>query len=295
MKLSDWIFFFTHGFRYEAKRMHPEEARFLESYFREQTLAKPCQVEAMLFSCPYRVALLFFLDPTKQDLKIHIQHEEWSNLEQIATSLLKKYPTLPIKPPKLRKLLEQCKNCQEGIIYGIDVVRNVLLIYFTHDPRKKVSPLPLMLNYSKPQDVAEMAFRLNPDQTSSYFIDKLWEVGAFSFLFIFCQYGFADILVTRFRRIWSGLGLCSRLEKKRSVKADPQSIPFAKLFFFSTTFWQEVELPFRFPLKLRRHGFFRAYRLDTSWICPKLPHQRKLWFVSSSWFRPLEGTLMTWP
>ena len=173
MKLSDWIFFFTHGFRYEAKRMHPEEVRFLESYFREQTLAKPCQVEAMLFSSPFRVALLFFLDQTKLDLQIHIQHEEWSNLGQSVTNLLKKYSALQIKHSDLCKLLEQCKNCQEGIIYGIDAARDILIIYFTHDPRKKVSPLPLELNYSKPQDVAEMVFHLNVGQASSYFIDNL--------------------------------------------------------------------------------------------------------------------------
>jgi len=173
MKLGDWIFFFTHGFRYEAKRMHPSEVRFIADYLDEQTLAKPTQVEAILFSNPYRVALLFLLDKTKMDLQIHIQHEEWSNLEQTMTNLLKKYSALQIKRSELRKLLERCNNCQGGIISGIDVVRNILLIYFTHDPRKKVSPLPLELNYSKPQDVAEMAFRLNVDQCSSYFIDKL--------------------------------------------------------------------------------------------------------------------------
>jgi hypothetical protein len=173
MKLNDWIFFFTHGFRYEAKRMHPKEVRFIADYLDEQTLAKPTQVEAILFSNPYRVALLFLLDKTKMDLQIHIQHKEWSNLEQTITHLLKKYSTLQIQLPDLRKLLEQCKNCQENIIYGIDVTHDILLIYFTHDPRKKVSPLTLVLNFSKPEDVAEMAFRLNVDQCSSYFIDKL--------------------------------------------------------------------------------------------------------------------------
>jgi len=171
MKLSDWIFFFTHAFRYEAKRMHPSEVRFIADYLDEQTLAKPTQVEAILFSNPYRVALLFLLDKTKMDLQIHIQHEEWSNLEQTITHLLKKYSSLQIKRSELRVLLERCKKLPG--IYGIDVARNILLIYFTHDPRKKMSPLPLMLNYSKPQDVAEMAFRLNVDQCSSYFIDKL--------------------------------------------------------------------------------------------------------------------------
>jgi hypothetical protein len=173
MKLSDWIFFFTHGFRYEAKRMHPSEVRFIADYLDEQTLAAPTQVETLIYSSPDRFVFLFFLDKTKRDLQIHIQHEEWSNLEQTITNLLKKYSLLQIKRAELRKLLEQCKNCQERIIYGIDVSRNILLIYFTHDPRKKVSPLPLVLNFSNPQDVAEMAFRLNVDQCSSYFIDKL--------------------------------------------------------------------------------------------------------------------------
>lgn len=173
MKLTDWVFFFTHAFRYEASRMHPSEVRFIADWLYEQTLAKPCQVEVILFSNPYRVCLLFFLDKTKRDLQIHIQHEEWSNLEQTITNLLKKYSALQIKRQELRTLLERCKNCQERIIYGIDVARNILLIYFTHDPRKKVSPLPLVLNFSNPQDVAEMAFRLNVDQCSSYFVDKL--------------------------------------------------------------------------------------------------------------------------
>jgi hypothetical protein len=73
MKLTYWIFFFIPAFRYEATIMHPAEVKFLGSYFREQTLAKPCQVEAVQFKNPYRVVLLFFLDSTKPDLQISIQ------------------------------------------------------------------------------------------------------------------------------------------------------------------------------------------------------------------------------
>jgi hypothetical protein len=173
MNLKDWIFFFAHEFRYDASKMHPAEVKFLGGFFREQTLAKPCQVEAMQFSSPYRFALLFFLDQTKLDLQIRVRQENWSNLEEIITVLLKKYSALRIKRPELRRLFEGCKNCQEAIIYGIDFIRNVCMIYFTHDPRKKVSLMPLVLNCSKPQDVAEMIFRLNIDQSSTGFIDRL--------------------------------------------------------------------------------------------------------------------------
>jgi hypothetical protein len=173
MKLTDWVFFFTHAFRYEASIMHLAEVKFLGNYLREQTLAKPCQVEAIQFKNPYRAVLLYLLDSTKPDLQISIQQKEWFNNEEIITNLIKKHAYLQLKRPELHRLLEGCKNCQEGIIYGMDFIRNVCVIYFTHDPRKKVSPLPLVLNYSKPQDVAEMIFRLNVDQSSTYFIDKL--------------------------------------------------------------------------------------------------------------------------
>lgn len=147
--------------------MHPSEVRFLADYLDEQTLVSPTQVETLIFSKPDRFVFLFFLDKTKQDLQIHIKHEEWSNLEQTLTILLKKYAALHLKPQELRNLLEHCKNYPG--IYGINFVRNILLAYFAHDPRKKVSPFPHILNNSKPQDVAEMIFNLNVEQASSYF------------------------------------------------------------------------------------------------------------------------------
>jgi hypothetical protein len=169
VNLNDWIYFFVHAFRYEAKTMHPVEAKFLGDFFKEQTLAKPCQVEAIIFTNPYRLALMFFLDQSKTDLQIRIRRAERLEVEKLVSTLQNKYSALKINPSGLSRLFERCINCHEGIIYGIDFIRDVLIVYFTHDPRKKLSPVPTVLNCSKPQDVAEMAFRLNIDHSSSYY------------------------------------------------------------------------------------------------------------------------------
>jgi hypothetical protein len=55
MRLTDWIFAFVHGLRYESHKAEKEEIKFLEPFFKEQMLIPPCQVEVIQFSalaCP---------------------------------------------------------------------------------------------------------------------------------------------------------------------------------------------------------------------------------------------------
>lgn len=168
IKLPDWIFYFAHAFRYEASTMDPGEARFIADYFNELTLAKPCQIEVLKFKNPYRLLILFFLDQTKPDLPINKKNVEWTTIEHTIDVLRNNYSPLQIKSTELYRIIKQCKNSQQEIIYGIDYTRNVCAIYFTHDPRKRQSPIPAVLDCSKPQDVAEMIFRLTVDQSSTY-------------------------------------------------------------------------------------------------------------------------------
>lgn len=46
------------------------------------------------------------------------------------------------KNADLQRLYESLKGCPAGINYSLDVVRGVLLVYFTRDPRKRMSPIP---------------------------------------------------------------------------------------------------------------------------------------------------------
>jgi hypothetical protein len=169
MNLKLWIFFFIHGLRYEAERTPQNEIVFLGKFSKEQTLSKPCQVEAIVFNDPYRFVLLFFFDHFKPDLAIRVHKAQWEGAKQIISKLLKKYSTLWIKPSELEGLLERAETCPNGISYGIDVVRNVFVVYFTYDPREKVAITELAQSYLKPEDLAQKIFRLNVGQSSSYF------------------------------------------------------------------------------------------------------------------------------
>ena len=171
MKLGDWVFFFVHAFRNESSKSSPREKRYLEPLVREQTLAKPCQVEVIQFNEPLRVNLLFLLDRTKPDLQISTHQESWQNLNEIIEKLVRKYFALNLNQRELLLMFERCRNCDDKITFGIDFVKNLCTIYFTHDPRIKMSSPPLELNYFKPYDVAEMVFDRNLENSSSYFKD----------------------------------------------------------------------------------------------------------------------------
>lgn len=169
MRLTDWVFAFVQGFRYESSKLTPEETGYFEPYVKEQMLTTPCQAEVIRFCKPYRLALLFFFDGTKQDLLISIRREEWNNLDATVTRLQSKYSTLQLKSIDLHRLLERCRGYTNGSIYAIDCVTHVCCICFTHDPRIKASPLPWSLYYvSNPQEMAEMIFNLNLGQASMY-------------------------------------------------------------------------------------------------------------------------------
>jgi len=170
VRLTDWIFAFVHGFRYESSNVQKEELEFLEPFVKEQALARPCQVEAIQFSRPYRLVLLFFFDKTKHDLLIDIHQERWSAQGSIVGRLIDKYSALKINHKDLRTLIERCRNYQRDSVYAIDFIRNVCCLCFTHDPREKGSPFPWSLGYiTKPQETAEMIFDLNVSQASMYF------------------------------------------------------------------------------------------------------------------------------
>jgi hypothetical protein len=169
MRLTDWIFAFVHGFRYESGKAK-EELEFLEPFVKEQMLTSPCQVEAIQFSKPYRVVLLFFFDKKKQDLLIHIFQEKWSSQDLTVKRLTSKYSALKVNHEDLRKLIGRCRDYPRNSIYAIDFIKNVCCICFTRDPREKGSPFPWSLNYiTNPQETGEMIFTLNLIQASTYF------------------------------------------------------------------------------------------------------------------------------
>ncbi len=169
MKLNDWVYFFMHAIRYEANNMRLEETKFLEPFLLEQTLTKPAQAEVMIFTNPYRIGLFFFLDWSKPDYKITIKKANWPDLDKLISQLMKKYQSLNLKRTELQILFDRCKSGPDNISHGCDVIKGVLLVYFTRDPQKKTTLFPTPLNASKPQDVAEMIFHLNLGQASSYF------------------------------------------------------------------------------------------------------------------------------
>ena len=169
-RLTDWIFAFVHGFRYESSKVEKEEPEFLEPFVKEQTLARPYQAEVILFSRPWRFVLLFFFDKTQHDLLIHIRQGRWSSQGLIIEGLINKYSSLKINHKDLRTIMERCRNGQRDSIYAIDCARKVCCLCFTHDPREKGSPFPWNLSYiTKPQKTAEMIFNLNLSQASMYF------------------------------------------------------------------------------------------------------------------------------
>jgi hypothetical protein len=170
MRLTDWVFAFTHGLRYESHKTEKEELKFLEPFFKEQMLISPCQIEAIQFSKPYRLLLLFFFDKTRPDLPIHISQEKWISQNSTAKKLISKYSALRINHYDIQEIMERCRNYPEKLIYGIDFIKNLCCICFTRDPRQKGSPFPWAFDYvTDPQKSAEMVFRLNLGQASMYF------------------------------------------------------------------------------------------------------------------------------
>jgi hypothetical protein len=170
LSLVDWVFAFTHGYRYEASKLKIGETKCFEPYMKECMLTKPCQVEVVKFNKPDRIALLFLFDTTKLDLLINIRQGKWNKLGLTMKSLCKEYPSLQIDPKELRKLLVRCRYYPNESIFAIDYTSNVCLICFTHDPRVHGSPFPWKLSYiTDPQEMAETVFNLNLQQAECYF------------------------------------------------------------------------------------------------------------------------------
>lgn len=173
LRLADWVFAFVHGFRYESSKLKPEELKCFEPYVKEQMLTKPCQVEVIQFSKPYRLALVFFFDETKQDLLIHICQEKWNTLDVMVKRLLDKYSVLQLNNRDLYRLLERCRSYSNKSTYAIDFIAHVSCICFTYDARVKASQFPWELRYvTGPQEMAEVVFNLNHCQAQDYFTNK---------------------------------------------------------------------------------------------------------------------------
>ena len=173
LRLSDWVFSFVHAFRYESGKLKLYETECFEPYVKEQMLTGPCQAEVIQFVRPYRLAMFFFFDKTKQDLLIHICQEKWNNIAGITAKLLKEYYSLKLVYRDLHKLLKRCRSYPKGSIYAIDWVKGVCLIAFVHDPRVKASPFPWDLSYiSEPQKMADLVFGLNFCQALDEFANR---------------------------------------------------------------------------------------------------------------------------
>jgi len=173
MRLTYWVFAFVHGFRFEAKKLRPEETECFEPHVKEQMLTRPCQVEVMQFDAPYRLALFFFFDKTKQDLRINVHQENWNSLEATISKLRKKYFAPQLNRKDLRKLLKRCRSYSNESIYSIDFVTHACCLSFGHDPRTKASPFPWSWHYiTAPQKMAEIVFTLNLAQAQDEHMNK---------------------------------------------------------------------------------------------------------------------------
>jgi hypothetical protein len=170
MSLANWVFAFSHGYRYEANNLRSGEEEWFEPYVRECTLTKPCQVEVIQFRKPYRVTLVFLFDKTKCDFLINSCQGKWSKLGLTVKNICEKYPSLQINSKELRDLLARCRFYANDLIFALDCMPSVFLICFTHDPRVHGSPFPWKLNYiTDPQEMAEIVLNLNLQQAECYF------------------------------------------------------------------------------------------------------------------------------
>lgn len=171
LRLTDWVFAFVHGFRYEAEKLTQDEAKCLEPYIEEQMLTKPCQVEVIQFNKPYRLALVFFFNKAKRDLLIHVCQEKWYNLDAMVKKLLDKHRELQLNYEDLHRLLESCRSYPDTSIYAIDFITHVCCICFTRDVRMKGSVFPWRLDYiTGAQAIAETVFHLNLCQAQDEFM-----------------------------------------------------------------------------------------------------------------------------
>jgi hypothetical protein len=66
-----------------------EEIEFFEPFVQENLLAKPGQVEVVIFSKPFCVVLLYFLDRSKPDLLIRVRQRKWSSIAALVKELKK--------------------------------------------------------------------------------------------------------------------------------------------------------------------------------------------------------------
>jgi len=170
LNLVEWVFRFTHGYRYEVSKLKTGETKWFEPHVRECTLTKPCQVEVCQFKNPYRLAFVFFFDTTKRDLLINIRQGKWNKLDLTVKSFCEEYPSLQINPKELQELLAGCRYYANDLIFALDFMASVSLICFTHDPRVHGSLFPWKLNYTTdPQEMAEVILNLNLQQAECYF------------------------------------------------------------------------------------------------------------------------------
>jgi hypothetical protein len=170
IRLTDWVFAFVHGYRYESNKLDPEETKCFVPFVQENLLSMPGQMEVVVFNKPFRIVLLYFLDKTKLDLLIRIQQRKWTDIITLTKQLQEKHCSLQLKREELAKLLQRCRCNSKKSLFAIDFARNVFAICFNHDPRVKVSPYPWELSYiNGPQEMAELIFHLNIDQASCYF------------------------------------------------------------------------------------------------------------------------------
>jgi hypothetical protein len=127
----------------------------------------------MQFDAPYRLALFFFFDKTKQDLRINVYQENWNRLEATILRLRKKYSALQLNRKDLRKLLERCRSYSNESIYSIDFVTHACCLSFGHDPRTRASPFPWSWHYiTASQKMAEFVFDLNFSQAQDECMNK---------------------------------------------------------------------------------------------------------------------------
>lgn len=175
LRLKNYVATFVHAYRHEVERLQEKEKEFFGEYREEQSLSKPCQIEAFEFSEPCRLIWIFLLDKTKPDLMISVHNEGWKSIDNIIEKLQKKFGELKLSRSGMRRMLVRFHNMNQKCMYSLDVVKGVLGICFPINIRLNEWPLARWSGVeTSPQEVAKIVYGLNRSQAlDEYFAPEI--------------------------------------------------------------------------------------------------------------------------
>lgn len=165
LRLKDYVAAFVHAYRDQVDRLQEKEEAFFGEYMEEQTLSRPCQIEALEVYNPYRFVWLFFFDGSREDLKVSCYREDWRNIDNIIEKLQKKYGKLKLSRSKMRRMLSGFRDMNSKCMYSLDAIKGVLGICFPINIRLNEWPFARWLGVeTSPQEVAKIVYGLNRSQ-----------------------------------------------------------------------------------------------------------------------------------